>query len=83
MSSNHDDPHQGFAATVAVTAALGVVVLAILVALLVAGPAAGGPGAACQEWTDGCIVCARTERGTACSTPGIACTRGPIECLKP
>ena len=36
----------------------------------------------CQEWTDGCVVCQRTPQGPACSTPGIACVRGPQECVR-
>jgi hypothetical protein len=36
----------------------------------------------CAEWTDGCVVCQRTEHGLACSTPGIACMRGERQCLR-
>jgi hypothetical protein len=36
----------------------------------------------CAEWTDGCIVCQRTETGTACSMPGIACVPGARQCLR-
>ena len=36
----------------------------------------------CAEWSDGCIVCQRGEHAPACSTPGIACTRGPVQCLR-
>jgi hypothetical protein len=43
--------------------------------------AAAGP-ADCAEWTNGCVVCQRTAQGAACSTPGIACTRGAISCLR-
>jgi hypothetical protein len=76
------------AVVVALTAALLAVVFAVVVAALLAAPAAGqvsggAPSAACREWTDGCIVCARTPQGLACSTPGIACTRGPARCLRP
>ena len=48
-----------------------------------AGPsvAAAGP-ADCAEWTNGCVVCRQTAQGSACSTPGIACTRGAISCLR-
>ncbi|TXN21061.1 MULTISPECIES: hypothetical protein [Methylobacterium] len=35
----------------------------------------------CAEWSDGCHVCRRLEEGPICSTPGIACTPGPQECL--
>ena len=36
----------------------------------------------CAEWTDGCIVCQRTEQGLACSTPGIACVPSQQQCLR-
>ena len=36
----------------------------------------------CAEWTDGCIVCQRTDQGLACSTPGISCLRGERQCLR-
>jgi hypothetical protein len=36
----------------------------------------------CAEWSDGCIVCQRTEKGPACSTPGIACVTGTQQCLR-
>ena len=73
--------------TVAVTAALAAVLVAVVAATALQGspgPRAAGapPSAACREWTDGCVVCARTPEGQACSTPGIACTRGPVQCLK-
>lgn len=56
-----------------------------------AGPAATavsvqgyGLGTACRSWTDGCVVCTRPASGqAACSTPGIACTPGPIACTIP
>lgn len=72
------------AVVVAVTAGLAAATLAAIVAL--AAPAPGGASAradgppGCREWTDGCITCARTPAGPACSTPGIACTRGPVRC---
>ena len=77
---------EGLAVTVAITVAAAAVVLGVLVALL--GPVgeprrSAGPGPTCQEWTDSCVICARTPEGLACSTPGIACVRGPIQCLKP
>jgi hypothetical protein len=72
---------------VALTAALFAVIVAVIVAALLAAPAAGevagAPSASCQEWTDGCVVCARAPERLACSTPGIACTRGPARCLRP
>ena len=37
---------------------------------------------ACAEWGDGCKVCRRLETGAACSLPGIACTPGPVACLR-
>jgi hypothetical protein len=73
---------EGLAATIAITSALAAVTLAVLVGLM-APTRAAGPPAMCSEWTDGCVVCSRTGQGIACSTPGIACTRGPNECLKP
>jgi hypothetical protein len=65
----------------------GTVLLAVL---LPAAPAPKPPSAAafgdrdrtCAEWTDGCVVCRRDGPGPACSTPGIACVRGPVQCLK-
>ena len=36
----------------------------------------------CAEWTDGCITCQRTPQGPACSTPGIACVRETLQCLR-
>jgi hypothetical protein len=33
----------------------------------------------CQEWSDGCVICARGEDVVNCSTPGIACQ--PVESL--
>ncbi|HZB36990.1 MAG TPA: hypothetical protein VE443_03175 [Beijerinckiaceae bacterium] len=36
----------------------------------------------CAEWTDGCIVCLRSEHAASCSTPGIACVRRPVECVR-
>ena len=36
----------------------------------------------CAEWTDGCIICQRTEQGPACSMPGIACVPRAQACLR-
>ncbi|GJE71531.1 hypothetical protein [Methylorubrum podarium] len=36
----------------------------------------------CAEWGDGCKVCRRDGEETACSLPGIACTPGPMTCLR-
>jgi hypothetical protein len=73
--------------TVAVTAAMAAVLLAVIAAFALSAPpgpraADAAPSAACREWSDGCVVCARTPEGQACSTPGIACTRGPARCLR-
>ena len=38
---------------------------------------------ACLAWTDSCQLCLRTpDNRTACSTPGIACTPGPLICTR-
>ena len=47
-----------------------------------AASTAAGPDAACAEWTDGCIVCQRIDGEPMCSTPGIACVRGEMRCLR-
>lgn len=72
---------------------LAVLLAAIVALVIVAFAVAAGASApapeqttqdpACSEWTDGCIVCARTPQGLACSTPGIACVRQAPRCLKP
>ena len=56
---------------------------------LPAAPRAGAPAMpssfdepSCAEWSDGCIVCQRTDQGVACSMPGIACVRGERQCLR-
>jgi hypothetical protein len=81
------DRFEAVAVTVAICTALLAATLAVLLATLPLGenapPASGGPSAACMEWSDGCVVCARSPEGLACSTPGIACTRGPTRCLRP
>ncbi|MBZ6076705.1 hypothetical protein [Microvirga puerhi] len=76
MSSVSD----ALAATIAITAALATVVLAILIGL--SSPQATEPSASCREWTDSCMVCSRQPAGIACSTPGIACTPRPLQCLR-
>lgn len=71
--------------TLAGVIALLVVTFAVFAGTLAPAPeraSRSGPPA-CSEWTDGCIVCARRPEGLACSTPGIACTRGAQRCLKP
>lgn len=77
---------------IAVVTAL-TVALALVFTLALAGPstpvqATGAPTASasgpagCLEWTDGCVVCQRNGTDVACSTPGIACTRGAQQCLR-
>ena len=44
-------------------------------------PAAYDREPTCAEWSDGCIVCRRTDEGPVCSMPGIACVRGEPQCL--
>lgn len=73
-----------FAVVLAALTALVIVAFAVVAGVsapLQAGQTMREP--ACSEWTDGCIVCARTPQGLACSTPGIACTRSAPRCLKP
>jgi hypothetical protein len=37
----------------------------------------------CLEWSDGCSICLRDEKGAAhCSTPGIACQPAAIACRR-
>jgi hypothetical protein len=74
---------EGLAVTTALTAALSSVVLAVLVGVFASSRPTPAVDAACQEWTDGCVICARTTTGLACSTPGIACVTGPVQCLRP
>ena len=45
-------------------------------------PAAFEGEPTCAEWSDGCIVCQRTNQGLACSTPGIACVPRDRQCLR-
>jgi len=62
----------------------------VLAAVLPSAPAPAVPSAAafgdrnptCAEWTDGCVVCQRGDHGPACSTPGIACVKGAVQCLR-
>jgi hypothetical protein len=76
---------EALAVSLAILVALAMTVLAVLAVTLEAPQRAQGatPEPACSEWTDGCIVCARTPQGLACSTPGIACVRQAPRCLKP
>ena len=63
--------------------ALATVALAnLLPAAKSAAPVSFDREPTCAEWTDGCIVCQRTEQGPACSTPGIACVRREQQCLR-
>jgi hypothetical protein len=71
---------EALAVTVAIVSALAAAAFAVLVGFASSSPAAL---ASCQEWTDGCVVCARRPEGLACSTPGIACVTGPVQCLRP
>jgi len=76
---------EALAVSLAIVVALAVTMLAVLAGAL-AEPSEAGQGMpqpTCSEWTDGCIVCARTPQGLACSTPGIACVRQAPRCLKP
>jgi hypothetical protein len=45
-------------------------------------PAAFEGEPTCAEWSDGCIVCQRTDAGLACSMPGIACVPRERQCLR-
>ncbi|MGY2048847.1 hypothetical protein [Methylobacterium sp. JK268] len=62
------------------------VVAVILIANLAPGTPRPAPSPAsdptCREWTDGCSVCIRDGDATGCTTPGIACTRGPAACTR-
>jgi len=42
----------------------------------------GDSHAACLEWGDGCVVCARGADGPHCSTPGIACQPSETACKR-
>jgi hypothetical protein len=71
----------------ALAIALGTVALAhVLPAATSAGPpstpASFDNEPTCAEWTDGCIVCQRTDQGPACSMPGIACVARERQCLR-
>ncbi len=79
--------NDALAVVVALVAALATAGFGVLAgAGVLAAPSASRstvPGPACAEWTDGCVICTRTPQGEACSTPGIACTRGRVQCLRP
>ncbi len=72
-----------------------VAILVIVIATIAVGNLAGGGAPhqsaaparveddpACAEWTDGCIVCLRTDHGPSCSTAGAACVRKGVQCLR-
>jgi len=82
--SRRDD---AVAFVLALVIVLGTVALATLLpGARPTGPpsTAAGPEAdrTCLEWTDGCVVCQRTQEGRACSTPGIACVRQEPRCVR-
>ena len=80
MAASRDDVI-GFSLALGIV--LGTVALAhLLPAKSVPGPASFDREPTCAEWTDGCIVCQRTEQGPACSTPGIACVPREQQCLR-
>ena len=75
--------------TVAVVLALTIAVATVVLANTLptrrvepSAPASVDADPTCAEWTDGCVVCVRTDRGPSCSTPGIACVREKPECLR-
>lgn len=50
---------------------------------VVSMPAYADADLKCQEWTNSCSVCARTEKGAPqCSTPGPACLPKEIVCTR-
>ena len=68
---------EALAVTLSIAVALLIVILAVIAARR-RRSAARDTGRASRirrasEWTDSCVVCARTPEGLACSTPGIAC----------
>ena len=84
-------PSSGRDDLLAVLLALAIALATVIVGGLAAGGEREAPPAvaatpdrdpACAEWTDGCIVCQRVAGRPECSTPGIACTRGAITCLR-
>jgi hypothetical protein len=83
MASRRDD-------LIGLSLALAIVIGTVALAhVLPAAPPAHPPSTpaafdepTCAEWTDGCVVCQRTDQGLACSMPGIACVRGDRQCLR-
>ncbi|WP_414473208.1 hypothetical protein [Microvirga sp. M2] len=76
---------EALAVSLAILTALMVTVLALIVGALAGSQTSGQATSepACSEWTNGCIVCARTAQGLACSTPGIACVPTAPRCVRP
>lgn len=84
MKSSRDDLI-GF--VLALVIGLGTVVLANILPASRVGEAPSTPSSfdlepTCAEWTDGCVVCQRGDKGPACSTPGIACVPQKQQCLR-
>ena len=80
MAASRDDMI-GFALALGIV--LGTVALAhVLPAATSPAPASFDREPTCAEWTDGCVVCQRTEQGPACSTPGIACVPREQQCMR-
>jgi hypothetical protein len=76
---------EALAVTLSILAALAITAFAVLMGTGIFGVAPVGQDHGppnCSEWTDGCVICVRRPEGLACSTPGIACTRGKLQCLK-
>jgi hypothetical protein len=75
---------------IALVVGLGIMLGTVALAYVLPAAAPGVPSTpasferepTCAEWTDGCIVCQRGERGPACSTPGIACVPRERQCLR-
>ena len=42
----------------------------------------GRQNPACLEWTNGCVLCSRSDGQSRCSTPGIACLPAGITCKR-
>ena len=81
---SHRDDIIGFA--LALTLVIGTVALSHLLPVAKSTsptmPASFERDPTFAEWTDGCIICQRTNQGIACSTPGIACMPRERQCLR-
>ena len=80
MPASRDD-------VIGLSLALGIVVATVVLGHVLPAKSPPAPASfdrdpSCAEWTDGCVVCQRTEHGPACSTPGIACVRGEQQCVR-